>query len=107
MPQRGQVGGEFGQAGPVRQRRQGVLGGCQGLPGVGERGELGFPPGFQGAGDQPVLRLDLAEGPLGAVCLIPGAFDGELGRAARPLVLAGHLAGGGERERDLLGGQRG
>ena len=48
----------------------------QGLLGVSQRSELGFPPGFQGAGDQPVLRLDLAEGPLGAVCLIPGTLDG-------------------------------
>src|SRR5712691_9887274 len=105
VPQRRQVSGEFFQAGPVRQRWQGVLGGLQGLPGVGERGEPGFPPGFQGAGDQPVLRLNLAEGPLSAVGLIPGAFDGQLGCAAGPLALAGHLAGGGERERDLLGGE--
>ena len=105
MPQRGQVGGEFLQAGPVRQRREGGLGGLQGLLGVGERGEPGFPAGFQGAGDQPVLRLDLAEGPLGAVGLIAGALDGQLGCPACPLVLAGHLAGCGERERDLLGGE--
>ena len=46
-----------------------------------------------------------AEGPLGPVGLIAGTLDGELGCPARPLVLAGHLAGGGERERDLLRGE--
>jgi hypothetical protein len=44
-------------------------------------------------GDEPVLRLDLAESAFGAVCLITRAFDGELGGAADPLVPAGHLVG--------------
>ena len=70
-----------GDGGGVPQRGQV---GCQRLPGVGERGEPGFLPGFQGAGDQPVLRLDGAEGPLGVVGLIPGMLDGKLGRAADP-----------------------
>ncbi len=47
-----------------------------------------------------------AKSALGAVCLVTRAFDGELGGPADPLVPAGHLVGCGERQGDLLGGQR-
>ena len=106
MPECGQVGGEFLQVGPAGQRRQRVAGVLQCLPGFGQGGEPGLPAGLQAAGDQPVLRLDLAESALGAVGLIPRAFDGELGGPAGPLVPAGHLIGCGERQGDLPGGQR-
>jgi hypothetical protein len=102
VPQRRQVGGECGQAGPARQRRQRGLRGLQRVLGVGRGGEL-FPPGLRGAGGQSVLGLDLGEGPFGAVCLIAGGFDADLGGPAGPLVLAGHLVRCGQRERGLLG----
>ena len=106
MPQPGQVGGEFLQLGPAGQRRQRLGSGLQRLPGLGEGGEPGFPAGFQAAGDQPVLRLAGAKGALGPVGVVAGAFDGELGGAADPLVPAGHLAGCCQGQGDLLGGQR-
>jgi len=98
--------GEFLQVVPAGQRRQRVLGNLQRLLGFSQGGKPGLPSRLQGAGDQPVLRLDLAERALCAVGRVAGTLDGELGRAADPLVPAGHLVGGGERERDLLGGQR-
>src|SRR6266566_3043511 len=97
VPQAGQVGGEFFQVRPAGQRRQRFAGGLQRLPGLGEGGEPGFPAGFQAAGDQPVLRLAGAQGALGPVGVVAGAFDGELGGAADPLVPAGHLIGSGQR----------
>src|SRR6516225_4192046 len=106
VPQGGQVSGEFLQVVPAGQRRQRVLGNLQRLLGFSQGGKPGLPSRLQGAGDQPVLRLDLAERALCAVGRVAGTLDGELGRAADPLVPAGHLVGGGERERDLLGGQR-
>ena len=106
VPQGGQVSGEFLQLGPAGQRRQRVLGGLQRLLGLGEGGEPGLPAGLQGAGDQPVLRLDGAEGPLGPVSVVAGAFHRELGGPADPLVPAGDLIGGRQRQGDLLGGQR-
>ena len=106
VPERGQVGGEFLQLGPAGQRRQRFAGGLQCLLGLGEGGESGLPAGLQAAGDQPVLRLAGAEGALGPVGVVAGAFDGKLSGAADPLVPVGDLIGSGERERDLLGGQR-
>ena len=67
VPECGQVRGEFLQLGPAGQRRKQAAGGLQGLLGLGEGGEPALPAGFQGAGDQPVLRLDLVEGTLGPV----------------------------------------
>ena len=93
VPEPGQVGGEFLQFGPAGQRRQRVAGVLQRLLGFGEGGEPGLPAGFQAAGDQPVLRLDLAESALGAAGLIAGPFDGELGGPAGPLVPARDLIG--------------
>ncbi|WP_167372152.1 hypothetical protein [Rhodococcus koreensis] len=44
--------------------------GCgQGALGLGQGGELGLPAGLQAAGDEPVLRLDRAEGAFGPVGL--------------------------------------
>ena len=86
-------------------------GGCRGWPqrglGLGEGGQLGFPAGLQGAGDEPVLRFGGVEGPFGAVGVVAGAFDGQLGGAAGAGAAVGDLVGGGERERDLVGVQRG
>ena len=76
------------------------------LLGLGEGGEFGLPPGFQAAGHQPVVRFDRVEGAFGAVGLVAGAFDGELGGPADPLMPVGDLVGGGQRERDLVGVQR-
>ena len=44
--------------------------------GIGEGLELGFPLGLEGAGDEPVLGVDVAEGAVGAVGFVAGAFDG-------------------------------
>ena len=55
-----------------------ALGGERGL-GLGGGGERGLPPGFQGAGDQPVLRLAGQEGALGPVGVVAGALDGQFG----------------------------
>ena len=68
------------------------------LLGLGEGGEFGLPPGFQAAGHQPVVRFDRVEGAFGAVGLVAGAFDGELGGPADPLMPVGDLVGGGQRE---------
>ena len=79
----------------------------QGVFGVGQGGEFGFPPGFQCSCDQPVLRFDGVEGAFGAVGVVAGAFDGELGGAAEAVVPVGDLVGGGQRERDLGRVERG
>ena len=47
VPQAGQVGGEFLQLGPARQRRQRLGRGLQCLPGLGEGGEPGLPAALQ------------------------------------------------------------
>ena len=47
-----------------------------------------------------------AEGALGPVGVVAGAFDGELGGPADPLVPAGDLVGCGQRQGDLPGGER-
>ena len=94
VPERGQVSGEFLQLRPAGQRRQRVPGGLKRLPGLGEGGEPGLPAGLQGAGDQPVLRLDLAERALGPVGVIAGTLHGEFGGPADPLVPARDLVGG-------------
>ena len=88
VPQGGQVSGEFLQVVPAGQRRQRVLGGHQRLLGFSQGGKPGLPPRLQGAGDQPVLRLDLAERALGAVGVIAGTLDGELGGPAHALAAA-------------------
>ena len=85
-PECGQVGGEFLQLGPARQRRQRFAGGLQRLLGLGEEGEPGLPAGLQAPGDQPVFRLAGAEGALGPVGVVTRAFDRKLSRAADPLV---------------------
>ena len=64
------------------QRRQRVAGGRQRLLGFGERGEFGLPPGFEAAGDEPVLRFDGVEGAFGPVGFVAGAFDGQFGGPA-------------------------
>src|SRR5438128_1586390 len=106
IPQGGQVSGEFLQVVPAGQRRQRVLGGLQRLLSLGEGGEPGLPAGLQGTGDQPVFRLDGAEGPLGPVSVVAGTFHRELGGPADPLMPARDLIGGRQRQGDLPGGQR-
>ncbi len=83
-----------------------MLGGGQSLLGFGQSGEFGFPPGLQGARDQPVLRLHLGEGAFGAVGFVAGAFDGEFGGPAEALVPIGDLISGGQGEGDLGGIER-
>jgi len=90
-----------GQFGP------GVLLGGEGGLGLGGVGKGGFPPGFQGAGDEPVFRFSGQEGALGAAGGVAGALGGQLGSPQGPVVAGGDLAGGGQRERDLGGGDRG
>src|SRR5437016_1781933 len=85
-------------AGPSRLTRS--------MAAAGERGEPGLPAGLQGAGDEPVFRLDGAERPLGPVGVVAGALDGEFGGPAGPLVPARDLAGGGQSQGNLAGGQR-
>src|ERR1017187_9907914 len=82
VPQGGQVSGEFLQVLPAGQRRQRVLVGLQRLPGLGQGGEPGLPAGFQGAGDQPVFRLDGAQGPLCPVSAVAGTLPRDLGGPA-------------------------
>ena len=76
------------QLGAAGQGRQCVLGGGQGLLGFGQDGEFGFPPGFQGAGDQAVFRFDLVEGALGPVSLVAGPFNCQPGGPADALMPA-------------------
>ena len=66
-----------------------------------------FPPSLQSPCDQTVFRFDGVEGAVGAVGLVAGAFDGEFGGAAEPVVPVGDRVGGGQRERDLVWVQRG
>ena len=47
------------------------------------------------------------EGSFGAVGLVAGAFDSELGGATEPVVPVGDLIGGSEGEFDLVWVQRG
>jgi hypothetical protein len=47
------------------------------------------------------------EGPFGAVGVVAGAFDGQLGGAAGAVPASGDLVGGGEGEGDLFGVQGG
>ena len=96
VPQGGQVSGEFLQVVPAGQRRQRVPGGLQRLLGFGQGGEPGLPPCLQGPGDQPVLRLDVAEGPLCPVGVVAGALDGELGGPQRAGMPVGDFVGGGQ-----------
>ena len=106
-PEGGQVGDGGGElVGAGQLGLGGALRGERGL-GVGQVGEPGFPPGFQGAGDQPVLRLAGQEGPLGPVGVVAGPLDGQLSGADRPLPPGGDLLGGGQRQRDLRGLDRG
>ena len=79
------------------------LGGQQVTFGLPLRGQLGLQRPFQGAGDQPVLRLDrvvLAAGPVGFVA---GPFHGQLEGAQRRGV---GLFGVGERVRGRGQGRR-
>src|SRR3954454_18914257 len=57
VPEPGQVADQSLQVGPGGQRWGGVAGGRQRRLGLGEGGQAGFPAGFQGAHDQPVLRF--------------------------------------------------
>ncbi len=74
VPQLGQVGGQGQQRVAFGQRRPGRAGGGQSSFGIGERDEFGFPLAFQGAGNEPVFRADVAERPFGAVGFVAGAF---------------------------------
>jgi hypothetical protein len=69
---------------------------------VGELAEPCFPPGFEGAGDETVLRFAGQECPFGAVGLVAGAFGGEFGGAGDALAAGGDLAGGCDGQRELL-----
>src|SRR4029077_11318990 len=53
-----------------------------------------------------VVRFDRVEGAFGAVGLVTGAFDGELGGPPDPPMPVGDLVGGGQRQIDLVGVQR-
>ncbi len=52
--------------------------------------------------DRRMLKL-LVKGALGAVGVVAGALECELGSARRPRAALGDLVGGGQRQRDLLG----
>ncbi len=100
-PQRGQVGGDGKDLGPLVGAEPDGPGGFAAVQlGFGCLGGLqrGFPLGLQAAGDQPVLRVDGAVAALGP----GGGVAGLLGLPA-PLVQRGIVAG-----LDLVGGiQRG
>ena len=106
-PQGGQVGdgsrqligaGQLGPGGPLCGER--------GL-GLSEVGEPGLPAGLQAAGNQAVLRLAGQEGALGPFSVVAGALDGQLSGPHRPLAPGGDLLGGGQRQGDLRGLDRG
>lgn len=104
VPQLGQVCGQGQQCVAFWQRRPGCAGGGQSSFGIGERDEFGFPFAFEGAGNEPVVRVDVAEGLFGAVGFVAGAFDGEFGGAVAANVAAGQLVSGLDRELQLLRG---
>ena len=108
VPQRGHVGDAAARARPGAGSggwawRAAVSAGL----GLGEGGQAGLPAGLEAAGDQPVLRFAGVERPLGAVGFVAGAFDGQLGGPAGAVAAVGDLVGGGQRQRDLVGVQRG
>jgi hypothetical protein len=93
-------------AGSGSRGQFGELGGPGGFC-LGEFGEPGFPPGFQGPGDEPVFRLAGQEGAFGPVSVVAGALGGQLGGPGGPLAAGGDLAGGGDGQLQLGGGDRG
>ena len=105
-PEAGQVGAERLELGAWRQWRDGGLGLRERLLGLGERGEPCFPALLEAARDEPVLGLAGVKGALGAVGLVAGALDRELGGAGRARAALLDLVGGGQRQRDLLGRER-
>src|SRR5712691_1244284 len=94
VPEGGQVGGEFLQLRVAGQWRQRVVSGFECVLSFGESGEFRLPPCLQAPCDQPVFGLDGAEGALGPVGVVAGAFHRESGGPADPLVPAGDLVGG-------------
>ena len=106
VPRSRQVGGQRLQRVLSRQGRLGGLRGGQCRFGLGERGELGLPPGFQSPCHQPVFRFDIAERSLRAVCLAPGALHRQFGGAVGSGMTLRDLVGGCEGYSDLLGGDR-
>ncbi|MEH6379004.1 hypothetical protein V7793_32390, partial [Streptomyces sp. KLMMK] len=107
VPEAGQVGGEGLDLGAAGQRRAGLTDVDELGLGLGQGGELLLPSVLEGAGDQPVLRFDLAEGPLGAVGLVTGALEGELGGSVGTAVALDDLFGGVQGEGDLVVGEGG
>ena len=87
------------------QRRGGNLRGGEGLFGLGEGHEALLPADFEAAGDQAVLGLAGMEGPLGSLGFVAGALDRQLGGPAPPATAVGHLVGGGQGQRHLLGAE--
>src|SRR6266542_2710991 len=73
---------------------------------LGHGGESGLPSGFQASGHEAVFGLAGVEGAFGPVGVVTGAFHGEFGGPADPLVPAGDLVGGAQCKRNLLGGER-
>ena len=74
----------------------------QGGFGLGHGGELGFPPLFEAAGNEPVFWFAQVEGTLGAGGLIAGPFGPQLeGPQGAGFTLV-KLISSGQRQRDLL-----
>jgi hypothetical protein len=84
-----------------------VAGGGQGGFGVGEFDQACFPSGFQAAGHETVLRFAGGVRAFGAFGGVAGAFDAQLDGAQRAGPAVGDLAGGGQGQGEVFGGDRG
>jgi len=103
VPQAGQACCGFGELAGFGERGLFAEQGGQGGLGAGQLGEPRFPAGFEGTGDEAVLRFAGEECPLGAVCLVAGALGGEFGGAGGAVVAGGDLAGGGDGQLEFVG----
>src|ERR1019366_3132701 len=106
-PQPGQLAYRRGKRAWCWQGYLGVAGGGQGRFGVGEFDQACFPPGFQAAGPETILRFAGCVSACGSLRGVAGAFDRYLDGAQRAGSAVGDLAGGGQGQRELFGGDRG
>ena len=103
VPQAGQACCGFGELAGFGERGLFAELGGQGGLGAGQLGEPCFPAGFEGAGDEAVLRFAGEECPLGAVGLVAGPLSSELGGAGGALAAGRDLAGGGDGQLEPSG----
>ena len=105
VPEGGQVGGEFLQLGPARAAAAACRWAASSACSASARAaSLASQRASRVRATSRFSGSTGAEGAFGPVGVVAGAFDGELGGAADPLVPVGDLVGGGERQRDLRRG---